>query len=157
MTDYEVIETLWYSTRENGEPNAQLVDYITEPSNSDAYNNVRSLYTSPAAGFEPKGNKYTISYEGVRTPKDNLNSDVTDATYKESFVINEPLGTVTGISVYPDSGTGNETTINNALFNCTSGTGKFEGAYYARITYDNKGDILGPKFSRKITIYKRVI
>ena len=153
--EYELIATLWYSIRENKEPNSQAVNYITEPF-GDAFANIRSLYTNPEnpLGFGPLGNDFTISYQGVRTPVDNVNSAITLPSFKETFIINVPAGSIEGSAVYYDNGSGNETTINDAIFTVTGGRGLFNDAAIAIIKYDNTGEIFGYTGSRRIEVYK---
>src|SRR6056300_849812 len=135
--DYELLTTLWYSTREDGKPNSQVVAYDTVPVNSDAYDNIRSLYSNPSspAGFGPLGNDFTISYKGVRTALGNENSAITFPSFKETFVMNVPSGSIEGGAVYYDRGSGNETTVDENVFTVTGGSGVFQGAEIALITY----------------------
>jgi hypothetical protein len=153
--EYELITTLWYSTREDKLPNAQTVAFITDPP-SDAGDNIRSLYTSPhdSLGFGPLGNDFTISYTGVRTPVNNDNSAITFPSFKETFIINVPAGTIEGSAVYYDRGSGSDTTVDENVFTISGGRGIFNGAVIAIIKYDNDGEIFGEPFSRRIEVYK---
>ena len=140
--EYELIATLWYSTRENKEPNSQAVSYETEPF-GNAYANIRSLYTNPEnpLGFGPLGNDFTISYQGVRTPVDNVNSASTLPSFKETFIINVPAGSIEGSAVYFDRGSGTDTTVDENVFTVSGGRGLFNDASIAIIKYDNNNVI----------------
>ena len=153
--EYELITTLWYSTRENKLRNDQSVAFITDPP-ANAYDNIRSLYTNPhdSLGFGPLGNDFTISYTGVRTPVNNDNSAITFPSFKETFIINVPAGTIEASAVYYDRGSDDETSIDENIFTVSGGRGIFNGAVIAIIKYDKDGDILGEPFSRRIEVYK---
>ena len=154
--DYELVITLWYATREDGKPNSQIVNYDTIPVNSDAYDNIRSLYSDPSnpLGFGPLGNDFTISYKGVRTPTTNVNSAVTFPSFKETLVLNVPSGSIEAGAVYYDKGSGDETTIDESIFTVTGGRGVFQDAKIALITYDNSGEKFGKPFSRRIEVFR---
>ena len=154
--DYELIATLWYATREDGKPNSQPVFYNTDPVKSDAYANIRSLYSSPydSLGFGPLGNDFTISYQGVRTPVNNPNSAITFPSYKETLLINVPAGSIEASAVYYDRGTTTDTTVNENIFTVTGGRGIFQDAEIAIITYDNSGDKFGKPTSRRIEVFR---
>jgi hypothetical protein len=153
--DYELIATLWYSVSENKLPNAQKVNYETEPI-TVAYDNIRSLYTNPndPLGFGPLGNDFTISYKAVRTPVNNPNSAITLPSLKETFFINVPAGSIEGTSVYYDRGSGDITTIDENIFTITGGRGLFDDAAIAIIKYDNDGSIFGINGARRIEVFK---
>ena len=153
--DYELIATLWYSTTENFKPNAQFVNYQIEPE-TKAFDNIRSLYTSPEnpLGFGPLGNNFTISFTGVRTPTDNTNSAITLPSFKETFFINVPSGSIEGSAVYYDNGSGNVTTVDEVIFTVTGGRDLFNDAAIVVIKYDNTGEIFGYPGSRRIEVYK---
>jgi hypothetical protein len=154
--DYELLTTLWYATREDGKPNSQAVLYNTVPVASDAYDNIRSLYSDPEnpLGFGPLGNDYTISYKGVRTSVGNENSAITFPSFKETFIINVPAGSIEGGAVYYDKGSGTDTTVDENVFTVTGGSGVFQGAEIAIISYDNSGDKFGEPSSRRIEVFK---
>jgi hypothetical protein len=153
--DYHLIATLWYTTREDGKPNAQKVDYNTNPVNSDAYSDIRSLYSSPSnpSGFGPLGNDFTISYQGVRTPDNNSNSAITKSSFNETFLINVPSGSFEASAVYYDTGSGTETTVKENIFTVTGGKGLFHDASIALITYDNSGEKFGQLFCRRVEVF----
>ena len=152
---YELITTLWYSVIENKEPNAQTVNYETFPK-TEAYDNIRSLYTNPQdnLGFGPLGNYFTISYTGVRTPVDNPNSAITLPSFKETFFINVPNGSIEATSVYYDTGSSTQTTVDENIFTVAAGRGLFQDAEIAIIKYDNTGELFGYAGARRIEIYK---
>ena len=154
--DYELMATLWYATKEDGKPNFQNVSYETVPVNSEANDTILSLYSDPSSliGFGPLGNDWTISYTGVRTPVDNPNSAITFPSYKETFNINVPNGSIEASAVYYDKGSGFETTVNENIFTVTGGRGVFQDAAIAIITYDNSGEIFGKPSSRRIEIFR---
>ena len=154
--DYELLTTLWYATREDGKPNSQAVLYNTVPVASDAYDNIRSLYSDPEnpLGFIPLGNDYTISYKGVRTSVDNENSAITFPSFTETFIINVPAGSIDGGAVYYDKGSGTDTTVDENIFTITGGSGVFQDAEIAIISYDNSGEKFGEPFSRRIEVFR---
>jgi len=155
LEEYELVATLWYSVRENELPNSQAVAFETIPF-GDAYANIRSLYTNPEnpLGFGPLGNDFTISYTGVRTPLDNPNSAITFSSFKETFIINVPSGSIEGSSVYYDRGDGTDTTVDENIFTVSGGRGLFSDAAIAIIKYDNDGTKFGEKGSRRIEVFK---
>ena len=155
LEEYELVATLWYSVRENELPNSQAVAFETIPF-GDAYANIRSLYTNPEnpLGFGPLGNDFTISYTGVRTPLDNPNSAITLPSYKETFIINVPSGSIEGSSVYYDREDGTDTTVDENIFTVSGGRGLFSDAAIAIIKYDNDGTKFGEKGSRRIEVFK---
>jgi hypothetical protein len=152
---YELITTLWYSIRENKLPNSQVVGFETEPF-ADAGANIRSLYTNPEnqLGYGPLGNEFTISYTGVKTPLDNPNSNITLSSFKETFFINVPSGSIKGSSVYYDSVDGTGTTVDENIFTVSGGKGLFHDAVIAIIKYDNTGKLFGYAGARRIEVYK---
>jgi hypothetical protein len=154
--DYELITTLWYATREDGKRNAQDVEYDTVPVNSGAFDSMRSLYSDPSSplGFGPLGNDFTISGKGVRTGVGNPNSAITLPSYKETFFINVPNGSIEASAVYYDKGSEKETIIDENIFTVTGGRGVFQDAEIALITYDNSGEKFGQPFSRRIEVYR---
>jgi hypothetical protein len=149
--DYELIATLWYFF----ENNAQTVSYETVPF-TIAVDNIISLYTNPEdpLGFGPLGNDFTISFTAVRTPVNNPNSAITLPSYKETFFINVPSGSIEGTSVYYDRGTDFTTTVDENIFTITGGRGLFDDAAIAIIKYDNDGTIFGIKGSRRVEVFK---
>jgi hypothetical protein len=152
--DYELIATLWYLL----DGNAQAVVYETNPFlfSLSAIDYIVSLYTNPEdpLGFGPLGNDFTISYSAVRTPVNNPNSAITLPSYKETFFINVPAGSIEGTSVYYDTGTGLETTVDENIFTISGGRGLFHDAAIAIIKYDNDGSIFGIKGSRRVEVFK---
>ena len=154
---YELITTLWYSIRENKLPNSQVVGFETEPF-ADAGANIRSLYTNPEnqLGYGPLGNEFTISYTGVKTPLDNPNSAITFSSFKETFIINVPAGSIEGSSVYYDRGDGTDTTVDENIFTVSGGRGLFSDTAIAIIKYDNDGTKFGEKGSRRIEVFKKI-
>tara|TARA_B110000037_G_scaffold206562_1_gene252627 strand:+ start:145 stop:399 length:255 start_codon:yes stop_codon:yes gene_type:complete len=83
-------------------PNSQFIDYETDPKLSNADASIISLYTNPEnqLGFGPLGNDFTISYTGVRTNVDNSNSAITSPSFKETFIVNVPSGSLEASAVY---------------------------------------------------------
>ena len=154
--DYELVATLWYAIRTDGKLTFQNVDYKTVPANSEATDSILSLTSSPynPLGFGPLGNDWTISYQGVRTPVNNENSAITFPSYKETFIINVPNGSVEASSVYYDKGSGFDTTVNENIFTVTGGRGVFQDSEIAIITYDNSGEIFGEPSSRRIDVFR---
>lgn len=152
---YELITTLWYSVIENKEPNSQAVNYETFPK-TEAFDTIRSLYTNPQnnLGFVPLGNDFTISYTGVRTPVDNPNSAITLPSFKETFFINVPTGSIEATAVYYDTGSSTQTTLDENIFTVAAGRGLFQDAEIAIIKYDNTGELFGYAGARRIEIYK---
>ena len=153
--EYKLIKNLWYSIRDivDDQPiaNANNVDVLTNPFTEYGHS-CRSLRSAPAEGFKSlDGRTHNISYEGLRIPKNN---DYTSASavFKETFVINTPNGSVSGVALYNDSGDGSTTTIPTTDWIINGGTGIFKDANFAQMTYDNEGTIFGYKFSRKIKI-----
>ena len=153
--DYELVTTLWYATREDGNQNSQTVLYDTVPVNSVAAN-IRSLYSNPydPLGFGPLGNDFTISYKGARTPVNNPNSAISKASVNETFLINVPSGSFEASTVYYDTATGTEASVEENVFTVTGGRGIFQDAEIAIITYDNSGQKFGYPFSRKIEVFR---
>ena len=153
--DYELIATLWYSVIENSKPNAQSVAYQTEPV-TIAFDNIRSIYSNPSdpLGFAPLGNNFTISYKSVKTPTTNTNSAITFPSFKETFIINVPTGTIEASCVYFDRSLDATTTVDENIFTVTGGRGLFNDASIAIIKYDNTGEIFGYPGSRRIEVYK---
>jgi hypothetical protein len=154
--EYIILKNLWYAVRDdidgNIVPNDNNVDVLTNPFSEYAHN-IRSLRTSPDDGFvNIDGNLFNLSYEGIRIPKNNDNTTVTTPVFKETFIINTPTGSVSGCAVYPDSGSGDTTTIAMTEWILNGGTGEFKDANFATITYDNDGFRFGYKFSRRIRI-----
>jgi hypothetical protein len=154
--DYELVATLWYASSEDGKPTFQLVSYDTVPVDGGAYDVILSLYSDPKStlGWGPLGNDWTISYKGVRTPVNNENSAITFPSYKETFIINVPNGSVEASSVYYDRGSGVDTTVNENIFTVSGGRGVFQDSEIAIITYDNSGEIFGEPSSRRIEVFK---
>ena len=153
--EYELIATLWYSTRENKEPTFQVIYYKTKPlTTADA--SILSLYTNPGnpLGFGPLGNDFTILYEGVRTLVNNANSAITFPSFKETFIVNVPSGSLKASAVYYDRGSGFETVVNENIFTVSGGSGLFNDASIAIINYDNSGEKFGKPFSRRIEVFK---
>ena len=153
--EYELIATLWYATKDNGKSTLQNVSYETKPF-ADASASIISLYTNPEnpLGFGPLGNDFTISYNGVRTPVDNPNSAITFPSYKETFIVNVPSGSLEASSVYYDRGSGFETSVDENIFTVSGGRGLFMCSAIAIIKYDNEGTIFGEKSSRRIEVFK---
>jgi hypothetical protein len=154
--DYELVATLWYAIRTDGKLTFQNVDYKTVPANSEATDSILSLTSSPynPLGFGPLGNDWTISYQGVRTSVGNENSAITFPSYKETFIINVPAGSIEASSVYYDKGSGFDTTVNENIFTVTGGRGVFQDSEIAIITYDNSGEIFGEPSSRRIEVFR---
>ena len=154
--DYELVATLWYAIRVDGKLTIQNVNYETVPVNSEASDSILSLYSDPSSplGFGPLGNDWTISYTGVRTPVNNPNSAITFPSYKETFIINVPNGSIEASSVYYDRGSGFDTTVSENIFTVTGGRGIFQDSEIAIITYDNSGEIFGEPSSRRIEIFR---
>ena len=155
---YNLMTTLWYSGKTQNysgdfESNAQYVKVVTEP-NTENYHDIRAMNTSPDSGYENLGDSSTISYTGCRTLIGNENSDITLPTFKEDMVITTPGGLLTATSVYPDSGTGEISSVNYSIWAVTGGTGPFQGANLARVDYDNDGTKFGIKFSRRLRVFK---
>ena len=160
--EYIIIKNLWYSARDivDGEPvkNSNQVDILSNPFTEYSHN-IRALKTSPSDGFENiDGTTYNISYEGIRIPNNNNLTTVNTAVFKESFVINTPTGSISGISVYNDSdlASGEITSIDNTQWIINGGTGEFKDANFAVMTYDNDGTRFGFRFSRRIRIMQVV-
>ena len=153
--EYELIATLWYSTIENGKNNLQIVSYETKPL-TDAYAVILSLYTNPKSplGFGPLGNDFNISYQSVRIPVNNTNSAITLPSFKETFIVNVPSGSLKASAVYYDRGSGFETVVNENIFTVSGGSGLFNDASIAIINYDNSGEKFGKPFSRRIEVFK---
>ena len=153
--DYKLIATLWYSTEDNGNSNAQQIEYTTTPTTvSD--DSIRSLYTAPCnpLGFGPLGNEFTISYQTVKTLVNNPYSSITKSSFKETMFVNVPNGSFEACAVYYDNSVNNETTISENIFTVTGGRGIFNDANIALVKYDNKGDIFGYPFTRRVEIFK---
>ena len=150
---YTLIKDFFYSTRDNGVSNANVVNTLTNPE-TIKIDNLRSLRTSFANGFKKlDGSLYNISYSYVRIPNNNPNSNV-PASLKETFVINDgPENSVTGTAVYNDAGTSNDTTISKTKWNA-SGTGRLLDVNFAVIEYDNDGTRFGYPNSRRIRLFK---
>ena len=153
--EYELIATLWYATVENDKSNFQIVSYETKPI-TDAYAVILSLYTNPEnpLGFGPLGNDFNISYTGVRIPVDNSNSAITLPSFKETFIVNVPSGSLEASSVYYDRGSGEDTTVDENIFTVSGGRGLFSDAEIAIIKYDNSGKTFGYPSSRRIEVFK---
>ena len=154
-SEYELIATLWYSSIENDKSNVQVVSYETNPL-TDAYAVILSLYTNPEnpLGFGPLGNDFTISYQGVRIPVNNPNSAVTLPSFKETFIVNVPSGSLEASAVYFDRGNGTTTTVDENIFTVSGGRGLFSDAKIAIIKYDNSGETFGYPLSRRIEVFK---
>lgn len=158
--EYIILKNLWYSAKDevdgNNVPNSNNVDILTNPFSEYAHN-IRNLKTSPEDGFlNVDGNLFNISYEGIRIPDNNEFSTVTTPVFKETFIINTPTGSVSGASIYPDSGSGDATTVDTTQWIVYGGTGEFKDANYATMTYDNEGFRFGYPFSRRVRIMKVV-
>lgn len=150
---YTLIKDLFYSTRDDGVPNANEVNTLTNPQTIKG-DDVRTLRTSFGNGFKKlDGSLYNISYSYVRVPTNNPNSDV-PATFKETFVINDgPENSVIGSAVYNDTGSSVITTISKTKWTA-SGTGRLLDVNFAVIEYDNDGTRFGYPYSRRIRLFK---
>jgi hypothetical protein len=150
---YTLIKELFYSTRDEGVPNSNVVNTLTNPETINT-NSSRSLRTSFASGFKKlDGKLYNISYNAVRVPDNNPISDV-PASFKETFVINDgPENSVTGTSVYNDIGGSVITTISKTKWTA-SGTGRLLDVNFAVIDYDNDGTRFGYPNSRRVRLFK---
>ena len=150
---YTLIKDLFYSTKDKGVPNANVVNTLTNPE-TIKNDNIRSLRTCFASGFKKlDGKLYNISYNSVRVPDNNPNSDV-PASFKETFVINDgPENSVTGTAVYSDTGSSDITTISKKKWTA-SGTGRLLDVNFAVIEYDNDGSRFGYPNSRRIRLFK---
>ena len=67
------------------------------------------------------------------------------AIYKEDGNLTLPDGSIHVSQIYPDSGTGFETSVPQVVFNVTGGTGAYDGINdcVLVIDYDNDGTVLG--------------
>lgn len=152
---YTFIKDLFYSTRDEGLPNSNVINNVTNPETINV-NSVRTLRTSFASGFEKlDGKLYNISYSSVRVPDNNPTSDV-PATFKETFVINDGQeNSVIATSVYKDIGdSGSDiTTISKTKWNA-SGIGRLLDVNFAVIDYDNDGTRFGYPNSRRVRLFK---
>jgi len=153
--DYKLIATLWYSTIENEQPNANVINFNTTPE-TVAVSNIRSLYSSPydPLGFGPLGNEFNISYQITRIPTNNPNSAITKPSQNETFVVNVPSGSFNATAVYFDNGSSTTTNAEKEVFMVNGGTGIFGDAKIAIIKYDNTGEIFGYPFSRRVEVFK---
>ena len=158
---YNHIKTLWYIYKEVNLNNGTIEvisnshDFLTNPFTT-VTDSLLTMCESPAQDFEYYGDSHTISYYGIRIEPNNPLSGVKLPHYKESFVITRPEGTLTGVSVYPDGGNTDTTTVDRTSWTVNGGTGIYKDANFAQITYDNDGTRFGHEFSRKIRIFQVV-
>ena len=157
---YNHIKTLWYiykRTDSNGSVNviSNSHDFLTNPFTT-CTDSLLTMCEGPAQDFESYADAHTISYYGIRIEANNPLSGVILPHYKESFVITRPEGTLTGVSVYPDGGNTDTTTVDRTSWTVNGGTGIYKDANFAQIIYDNSGTRFGHPFSRKIRIFQEV-
>jgi hypothetical protein len=81
-----------------------------------------------------------LTYEGIRFV---TNERVSDQQYRETLHINSPDsdsssgGSIRASSIYADSGTTSDTTVNSAIFLVETSCGKYDGVKLIKIEYDN--------------------
>ena len=153
----ELIATLWYrfyteDSSGNIQPASNNIDILTSPFTENSHS-LCSMTTGPENGFQPKGNSEIISYTSTRIPVTNDNSTVTLPFYKEVLHIEQPNGTITAMSIYPDGDSGSATTAPFTNWTVLGATGDFRKVNFGTIRYDNNGDIYGYKFGRKMEFY----
>jgi len=153
----DLIATLWYRYyTEDSSGNLKNafnnIDVLTSPFTENTHS-ILSMTEGPDKGFQSKGNSHIISYTSTRIIPDNPNSTVTIPMFKEILHIEQPNGSITAKSVYPDSDSGAATTTSNTNWTVLGGTGDFRKVNFGTIKYDNEGEIFGYKFSRKMEFY----
>ena len=150
------IDTLYYTTKSvnpvigaDGKPTGE-----TELSGNN--NGLSPMFNNPPVGgkgffsgrrltdskFDQHfDDQYYILFEGVRipnpTPKSNYPNHLGVPIYKEDVNIVTPQGTMHASQVYPDSGSGSDTSVPFVEFIVTSGTGIYENAGTILFEYNN--------------------
>jgi hypothetical protein len=150
------IAKLYYTTRNeiNGRfyDNAENINYIT----TDQTNIYRG-----SAVLRMTDSKYKpllttkIQFNGERIVPSNPLSNLLEPQYTEKLLLQTPCGEIEASTIYNDSGTGFETTIDFVDYYVNHATQKYKKAKRVRIIFDNDGTKSGTKFSRVVEIYKK--
>lgn len=99
-----------------------------------------------------------IMWDGARLDG-SVDGVTMPAMYKEDGNLTLPDGTIHVSQIYPDSGSGYETSVPRVVFNVTGATGKYTGTNNCAmvIEYDNDGTIFGDgsrKYLRRLRLVK---
>ena len=99
-----------------------------------------------------------ILWDGARLDG-SLDGVTMPAMYKEDGNLTLPDGAVHITQIYPDAGSGYETSVPRVVFNVTSATGAYDGFPLLNmiIEYDNDGTIFGDgsrKYLRRLRLVK---
>ena len=157
--DYELITTLWYTTRnEEDELNTNFVHLQGKnPENAVSVYNVRSLCTGPndqLGAWAPLGNDFSLFFSGSYIEVNNPeNSSITKPYRKLSNLISVPNGQISAEGFYNVSYSIFESN-SDIVLNVSSGNGIFEDAKIVYITVDNDGSIFGRKSGRRVEVFK---
>jgi len=159
--DYELITTMWYTTRNNEEEfNSNFVSLQGKnPENATSSQSVRSLTTGPnnqLGTWAPLGNDFSIYFSATFIEVNGLNSSITKPYRKWSNLISIPNGQVSAEGFkYDDKFDTDNYEVSQALtLNVSSGNGIFEDAKIIHITIDNDGSIFGQKYGRRVEVFK---
>ena len=147
-----LIDRLYYKTRTliDGvyQYNGNDVNYLTDRNEGYAGS---GIYIMCDSSYRPIKNT-KIYFEGVRFPP-LIESGFDQPHYREKLLLQNNYGEIEASTIYIDSGTGAETTVDSVDYYVNHATKKYKNATTVRITYDNEGLKSGVKYSRVVKIY----
>ena len=149
----KLIDTLYYKTKTLIDTmyldNSERINYIT--TDQDNVYRGSSVRLMTDAKYNPKQNT-KIFFNGERSVPKNGISGLSAPQYYEKLLIQTADGEIDASTIYNDSGTGFETTIDSVDYYVNHATNKYKQATIVRIIFDNNGLNSGTKFSRVVDI-----
>lgn len=150
-----LISKLYYTTRTQANnrfyDNSERINFIT----TDQTNIYRGASVRRMTDDKYKPLLTTkIQFEGNRLVPNNPISNIIEPQYSEKLLIQTPDGEIEASTLYNDSGSGFETTIEFVDYYVNHASNKYKKAKFVRIIFDNDGLKSGTKFSRVVEIYR---